>query len=96
MSAEQRENIKRQLPTWFTIANFVVLITIVFKQAQWQESVDNRITYLEKHEQNDAIHRTFNDEIEDFVTRSEMDIHFKNIYDILNEIKIDVKSLEKK
>ena len=96
MTTSQRDSIKRNFPTWFTVANFVLLIGFIVQAAKWQERVDNQLKSFEKHIENTEVHQTYSNQVQKFIPRSEMEIHLQNMYKIMNEVKTDIKSIEKK
>ena len=80
MTQQQRST----LGTYFTIANFVVLISFVWYQAQWQKNVENKIEKFEKHTEDVISHIPIE-------KRIELEIKVNNVLYSLKEIekKID-------
>jgi len=93
MTVPQRDYIKKH---WITFANLVLLVGIVVNQAKWQQSVDDDLARFNKHIENQEIHQNYEDKVKMFIPRTEMEIHLQNLYDILNEIKTDVKKNNRK
>ena len=71
MSADQTKEFLKG--NWITVANLVLLVTLIVQQAKWQESVDNRIEILEEHRNDKVLHMPFEKKIEVFVPRVELE-----------------------
>lgn len=83
---------KSTLGTWFTIANFIVLIGFVWQQAQWQKNVENKIETLESHTKDNILHMPFEKSIEVFVPRVELEGKMNTMQYSLDKIE---KKLDK-
>lgn len=64
---------------WITLANLILLLSIVVSQAKWQQSVDSRLTALESHVTDKEVHMPFAEKIKIFVPRVELDARLNNI-----------------
>lgn len=87
MNVSQIEFIKEL----FTVANFILLVGVVIRQAKWQEKVDNRLTQLESHAKDNEKHIPMDKKIVMFVPRQELQGILESIQDSLKEIKSDLK-----
>lgn len=76
---------------YFTIGNTILLLGILITQVRWQTQVDNRLQILELHVIDKAVHQPFEDKIQVFVPRVEIDARLRNIESSLQEIESDIK-----
>ena len=72
---------------WITLANLILLITIVAYLSRWQERTDNRLERIEQHAIDKEVHMSFKEKIQVFVPRVELDSRLLNIEKSLDEIK---------
>ena len=84
MTTEQKSFIKQN---WLTATNLVFLIAIVVNQAKWQQTVDSKIIEFDRHINNEIQHMPFQEKIEVFVPRIELDNRLLNIENTLQDIK---------
>jgi hypothetical protein len=96
MTIEQRDKIKQGVKDWFSVANFFLLLTIVWYSAQWQKDIENRIDAVEKNLQDESMHPSFYSLSKMFVPRTELEIKLDVIIETMKEMKSDIKNLEKK
>ena len=83
MTTQQKNN----LSSYFTIANFVLILGFVWHQAQWQKSIDGKIEVLEEHTKNEIIHPSVESRIKLFVPRVELDGRLNNLQYSLDKIE---------
>lgn len=88
MTSEQRTFIKQN---WLTATNLVFLIAIIVNQAKWQQEVDSDRIEFRRHMNSDVIHQPFQEKIQVFVPRIELDARLNNMENQLDRIedKID-------
>ena len=86
MTVEQKNFLKQN---WLTATNLLFLVVIIINQAKWQQQVDNKIVEFDKHMASETEHMPFQDKIEIFVPRIELDSRLKGIENTL--IKIERK-----
>lgn len=84
MTSEQKSFIKQN---WLTATNLVFLVAIVVNMAKWQQTVDSKIIEFDRHINNEIQHMPFQEKIEVFVPRIELDNRLKNIENTLQDIK---------
>ena len=87
---------KNSIISYFTIANFVVIIGFVWHQAQWQEKTNNKIEYLEEHAKNNVLHMPFEEKIQVFVPRVELEGRMNNIQHTLEKIENKLDKIKNK
>ena len=87
---------KSTLGTYFTIANFLVLIGFIWQQAQWQKNVENDIETLQKHAEDQIVHMPFEKKIEVFVPRVELEGRMNNIQYTLEKIENKLDKIKNK
>jgi hypothetical protein len=87
---------KNSIISYFTIANFVVIIGFVWHQAQWQEKTNNKIEYLEEHAKNNVLHMPFEKSARVFVPRVELDGRLNNIQYTLEKIENKLDKIKNK
>ena len=80
MTVIQKERVKQNLTAFITVSNFILLLSFVWYQAQWQERVDNHIESKE-------IHHTYEDNSTRFAPRSEIELQLNNMQKMLIEIR---------
>ena len=88
MTTEQKTFIKQN---WLTATNLVFLVAIIINQAKWQQHVDNKLLEFDKHMNNEIQHMPFQEKIEVFVPRVELDGRLRNIENALLDIKESLK-----
>jgi len=96
MTINQRDKIKQGVKDWFSVANFFLLLTIVWYSAQWQKDIENRIDAVEKNLQDENLHPSFYTQSQIFMPRTELEIKLDIIIETMKEMKMDIKNLEKK
>lgn len=96
MAPETERFLKKNLPAWITFANFALLLSFVWYQAQWQQGVDNRLEKLDEHSKDKNVHMPYIEQAREFVPRTELQIKMDMMQKTLEEIKDDIKNLEKK
>ena len=92
MTKEQSDFVKRN---WLNFANIVTIISAVWYMSAWKTTVESRLEMVEQHITDKDQHLPYADKVKLFVPRTELEIHFQNIYETMNEIKSDVKSIER-
>ena len=95
MTQRQTNFIKDNLINFSTL---VIVIGFIVSQAKWQERVDNYTKKFEshlieyvKHEKNETLHMPFEEKIEMFVPRVEIDVRLTNIELLLQEVRDELK-----
>jgi hypothetical protein len=83
MSVENRDYIKNN---WMTLANLIILLTLVFNVGKWQNGVDKDIDSLKEHSVNETLHMPLERKIQVFVPRVELDARLKNMEVMLKRI----------
>ena len=76
MAEETKQFLKNN---WITLANLILLLSIVAHQARWQGVVDNRLQSLESHVESQEMHMPFSEKIKIFVPRVELDARLNSI-----------------
>ena len=87
---------KNSIISYFTIANFVVIIGFVWHQAQWQENVEDDIETLQKHAEDQIVHMPFEKKIQVFVPRVELEGRLNNIQCTLEKIENKLDKIKNK
>mgnify|MGYP006433833139 CR=1 FL=1 len=86
MTVTQKERVKQNLTAFITVSNFILLLSVVWYSAQWQEKVNSHIESKE-------IHQTYKDNTKNFAPRSEIEIQLSNMQKTLNEIRVQQDKL---
>ena len=84
MTVEQKNFLKQN---WLTATNLVFLVAIIINQAKWQQQVDNKIIEFDRHMNNEIQHMPFQEKIEVFVPRIELDSRLLVIEKTLQKIE---------
>lgn len=86
MTQHEKQKVKSNITAFITVSNFILLLSLVWYWAQWQEKINN-------HVDNKKIHHTFQNNAKYFVPRTEVQIQLKSIHTILREIQIQQNKL---
>jgi len=84
MTVQQKNYFKNN---WMTLANLMILLTLVWNTGRWQQGVEKDIDVLNTHAKNTTLHMPFDKKIEVFVPRVELDSRLKNIELMLDRIE---------
>ena len=88
MSESNKEFAKKN---WLIFSNIIVLVSFIIYQAQWQQKVDSELKELQKsvieHHADKNDHMPFQDKIQLFVPRTELERVLKSIDDSLEKIE---------
>jgi len=84
---------------WINFSTLVIVIGFIWNQGKWQQNVDNHINkeYVEfkdlfiRHYDDKSSHMPFEDKIELFVPRVEIEARLTNIEVLLKEVRDEVK-----
>lgn len=91
MTVHQKNIIKRDLPTWLTLANLIILITLSYNfgasQKEIQKNIETNKADIKRHEFNNNLHMPFSKKIEVFVPRVELDSRLENMEKTLKRIE---------
>lgn len=91
------ENKQFMLKNWLTFANIVVLVSFIVYQARWQQKIDSELKELQHsvitHHADKDQHLPFQEKIQLFVPRTELEGILQNIQKTLDKIekKVDGK-----
>ena len=84
MTIQQKNYIK---DNWMTLANLVILLTLVWNTSRWQQGVEKDIDALKEHTINETLHMPFEKKIQVFVPRIELDSRLENMEKTLKRIE---------
>jgi len=84
MTQSSKEFIKMN---WLTVANIVLLIGIIVQQSQWQKSVDKDLELFQNHVRDKEMHMPFEQKIQVFVPRVELEGLLRNMQRTLDRIE---------
>lgn len=88
MTKEQSDYVKRN---WLNLANIITIVSAIWYMSAWTTNIDNEIATIKRdlktHSEDGSVHRSFDEEINYFVPRSELEIHLKNINEALTRIE---------
>lgn len=95
------------IPTWLTLANLIFLVSLSFKTGAIKKDIENGIEQnrheieqqtqmILRHENNTEVHMPFNQKMEVFVPRKELNVKFEALQRQNNDIKTQLDRIEKK
>lgn len=88
MTHEQSNFIKNN---WINFSTLVVVLGFIIAQSKWQQRVDTHMLEFEKHQDNTTLHMPFEDKIQVFVPRTEIDSRLISIENLLLDLKEEIK-----
>ena len=96
MTHSQKERLKDNLWKYFSIANFVILLSIAFRGGYKTASYDDAIQILMEHRSSTDEHMPFKDKVIYFMPRSEIEKDLEYMKEHIKEIQEGVKNINSK
>ena len=99
MTDEKKESITKSVPVWLTAANFIFLASLSFQagsiRTEMAKDISRNKELLEAHTNNIEVHMPYQQKVQLFVPRQEIEYKFKDIKEDLSDIKDALNIKEK-
>lgn len=96
MTHSQKERLKDNLWKYFSIANFVILLSIAFRGGYKTAGYDDSIQILMEHRASTDEHMPFKDKVIYFMPRSEIEKDMEYMKEHISEIHGMIEKMDKK